>query len=152
MKLGEFFRQLQGKQRVSSRVIGQFALFPKPDEQEKICDYGGKKLGKFLRDYPDIAAMAAYDVVFALDDKNKATELLAEVSSHHGSERIKSSLYVVNVLRIKDQAPETELAAFGQFCAQAGFNFAELTKTDVREAIVSDQITSAVKLHVDRIS
>lgn len=96
--------------------------------------------------------MAAYDTVFALGDKPKAIEILREVSKSHGADRITVGLYAVNSLRIKDQAPEEELAAFDQFCAQAGFDFAKLTKTEVREVLVSDQISSAVKLHVDRIS
>jgi hypothetical protein len=152
MKAIEIIRRLQGKQPEPSLVVGKFALFPKPDEQEKICDFSGKKLGEFLRDYPNIAAMAAYDTVFALGDRDKTTELLTEISSHHGTDRIKVSLYAVNTLRIKDQAPEAELTAFNEFCAQAGFSFAELTKTNVQNAIISDQIASAVQLHVDRIS
>lgn len=146
------FRLLEGKQVEPSPVTGQFVLFPKPDEQKKICDYSGSKLGQFLKDYPDIAAMAAYDTLFALDDKQKAAELLAEVSKHHGTPRTNASLYAVNALRIKDQAPEAELAAFGQFCAQAGFDFTSLTKAHVREVLISDQIASAVNLHIDRIS
>lgn len=152
MKLGELFRQLQGKQPQPSPVTGKFALFLKPDEQQRICDYRGDRLGQFLKDYPNIAAMAAYDTVFALNDKPKATKILEEVAKSHGTARITANLYVVNALREKDHAPEEELTAFDQFCAQAGFSFAGLTKSQVREAIDSDEIASAVKLHVDRIS
>ncbi len=151
MNLNEVIRQIQGKQPVPSRIVGKFALFPKPKEQEQICDYSGEKLGKLLVDYPDIAVMAAYDATFALDDKKKASEILAEVSSRHGADRVKASLYVVNALRIKDQAPEDELTAFYQFCAEIGLNFKELTAADVVETISYDAIFSAVKLNVNRI-
>ena len=96
--------------------------------------------------------MAAYDAVFALGDKDKATELLTEVSNRHGTGRIKTSLYAVNALRIKDQAPLEELAYFGQFCATIGLDFNELTKPDVAETIIADAIFSAVRINVEKTS
>ena len=151
-KIESVIRFLEGKQPEPSPVVDKFALFPDPDEQEKIRDYSGKRLGEFLKDYPDIAAMAAYDTTFALGDKKKASELLAEVSSRHGPDRIKTSLYAVNALRMEDQAPEAELTAFSQFCAEIGLNFKELTAAEAAETMISNEISSAVELHVDRMT
>lgn len=153
MILGEVFRQLQGKQPLPSEVVGKFALFPKPDEQEKIRDYSGEKLADQLRLYPHIATQAAYDSLFALaDGSDKAKAILDRTSSLHGNDTVKVSLWTVNELRKKDQAPEKELAAFGQFCAQAGFDFSELKTEEVLEAITGELLLSAVRHHVDNIS
>lgn len=96
--------------------------------------------------------MAAYDILFALNDNQKAASLLTTMAVDHGTESVTNYLWTVNRLREKDQAPKDELATFRQFCAQAGFDFFEVCVADVAETIVSDAISSAVKLHVDRIS
>lgn len=153
MKPGEFFRKLQGKQPVPSEVVGNFALFPKPYEQQIIRDYSGEKLADQLRLHPYIATQAAFDSLFALaDGSKKAKAILDRTSLLHGEDTVKVSLWTVNELRKKDQAPEEELAAFGQFCAQAGFGFSELKTEEIIEAITGEILLSAVRHHVDNIS
>lgn len=121
--LDKRIRHLQGKQPEPSDVVGNFAMFPNPDEQMRIRVYTGNKLGHLLRDNPDIAAQTMYDIIFALNDRGKARSLLWQLENRNPRDIIETSLYSIYQLRKKDNAPTDELAIFAGFCNEAGYDF-----------------------------
>lgn len=122
-RLAQKIRHLYGKQPKPSEVVRYFAMFQDPAEQMKIREYTGNKLGILLGNHPDVAVLAVYDIVFALNDREKARSLLFQLENRNPRDTIMTSLYLTYQLREKDQAPPDELATFAEFCHEAGYDF-----------------------------